>query len=510
MKRAWLAFITIPFLLFYALPVGAVEKEERKWQDETIYFLMVDRFNNGDNSNDLNIDTKDPEAYHGGDFEGVIKQLDYIKDMGFTAIWLSPVFDNAEDGYHGYWVNDFYKIDEHFGSMETFKQLVKEAHKRDIKVILDFVVNHVSPEHPWLKDSSKADWFHPKQAEDGDDQQEREDSWLQGLPDLNQDNPEVREYLIEAAQWWITETDIDGYHLDDVQNVPVDFWSEFTQKIKGAKSDFYLLGEVGSKDPREIAQYDKAGFDGLLDYPLNEDLRTAFAKPDQPLEALLAAAEGNGEVYEAPFLMANFMDNHNTVRFTRDAVQNNQHPGARWRLALTYLYTVPGIPVVYYGSEIALDGGEEPDNRRQMNFMTDKELIDYITQLGELRNQHPSLTRGSFDLLHEKDGMAVYKRTYKDEVSIIAINNTSKSQDVTLTEEELEKDKEMRGMLSGDLVRSTDGKYKLVLDREEAEIYSLADRSGLNIPYLTVMGAVYAAFFLFIFLVWRRAKRKRS
>ena len=114
-------------------------------------------------SNDYDVNREDPKAYQGGDFQGVIDKLDYIKDMGFTAIWLSPVFDNQEKGYHGYWIKDFYNTDEHFGSIEKLKELVDEAHKRDMKVILDFVVNHVGPDHEWVNDPEKADWFHEKQ-----------------------------------------------------------------------------------------------------------------------------------------------------------------------------------------------------------------------------------------------------------------------------------------------------------------------------------------------------------
>jgi hypothetical protein len=208
--------------------------------------------------------------------------------------------------------------------------------------------------------------------------------------------------------------------------------------------------------------------------------------------------------------MGNFMDNHDTVRFTRDAVQNRQHPGTRWKLALTYLYTAPGIPIVYYGSEIALDGGEDPDNRRQMSFRADKELIDYITKIGELRNDLPSLTRGALEVLYEKKGMAVFKRTYKDETAVIAINNTSNTQNITLTSEQLEEDKELRGLLANDLVRSNNGEYNLAIDREEAEIYVLADKTGLNIPYLLAMGAVYSAFFGFIFILIRKARKRKN
>jgi glycosidase len=511
MIKRVITLVLIPFLLFYAFPVGAVEKEERIWQDETIYFLMVDRFNNGDTKNDFKINAKDPLAYHGGDFQGIIDQLDYLKDMGFTAIWLTPIFDNAEKGYHGYWIEDFYQTEEHFGNIDTFKELVNEAHKRDMKIILDFVANHVAPSHPWLSDQSKETWFHEnKGISNWENQEDLENGWIYGLPDLAQENADVEDYLLDAAEWWIKETDIDGYRLDTVKHVPVAFWEKFSNRVKDTKEDFYLLGEVWANDPNYIAQYDKAGIDGFVDYPLHEHLRTAFAKPDQTLDWLFSNWERNNSIYEDPYLMGTFLDNHDTVRFTQDIVQNRQNPGTRWKLALTYLYTTPGIPIVYYGSEIALNGGKDPDNRRQMSFRSDEELIDSIKKIGELRQQLPSLTRGTMEVLYEEKGMAVFKRVYKDEVAVVAINNTSESQHVTLTSRDIESGKELRGLLGNDLVRSKDDKYDIIVDREEAEVYILAEKSGLNIPYLSVMGVVYALFFLFIFLIWKKSKQKKS
>jgi len=508
MKKLILVFITLSLLFVYSFPVAAMEREDRKWQDETIYSIMIDRFNNGDNTNDFEVDTTDPLAYHGGDFEGIIKQLDYIQDMGFTAILLSPVFDNGSKGYHGYWINDLHEPEEHFGSMETFKRLVAEAHKRDMKVILDFVANHVGPDHPWLEDPSKADWFHEeKEISDGDNEEELATHWLDGLPDLNQENPEVRLYLLDAAKWWIEEGDIDGYRLNHVRYVSADFWEEFSKEVKAVKDDFYLLGEVGAQDVSELVQYDGSGMDGFADYPSNDTVRATFAQPDQSMAELFAALEEKENLFQQPSLMANFMDDHNTSRFTRDAISLNEHPGARWRLALTYLYTTPGIPVVFYGSEIALDGGEAPENFGQMNFMTDKELVDYITLLGEIRGQNPSLTRGSMELLYEQEGMAVYKREYEDETAVIAINNTSGTKNVTISAQDLKDDMELRGLLAGDLVRSNQGSYKLVLDREEAEIYVLSERTGINVAYLTAMIIVVLLFILFIVLLKRRAKK---
>jgi hypothetical protein len=175
------------------------------------------------------------------------------------------------------------------------------------------------------------------------------------------------------------------------------------------------------------------------------------------------------------------------------------------------MYTTPGIPIVYYGSEIAIDGGEDPDNRRLMNFRADKELIDFISTLGKVRNEYPALTRGTIEPLYEKDGMGIFKRTYKDQTVVVAINNSSKTQTVELDAADLAENKELKGLLTKDLVRSDEsGTYKLALNREESEIYLLKDKSGLNIPYLAALGTVYALFLLFIYLVWKRGRKNRN
>ena len=483
------------------LAVGAAEKEERKWQDETVYSLMIDRFNNGDQTNDTGVDINDPNGYHGGDFQGIIDQLDYIKEMGFTAISLTPIFANEDGGYHGYWVNDFYQTDERFGSNDLFNKLVDEAHKRDMKVILDFVSGYVGPNHPWVNDPTKKDWFREEQEEVNEESIP--------LPKLNHENPEVKQYLIDAAKWWIKESDIDGYLLDSVGEVPTSFWVDFTNEVKSVKKDFFLLGEVTTNDPVKMESYAETGIDGFVDFSLNEELRKVFPKPDQSFGELFKRLEQNEELGLNSYLMGTFMDNHHTVRFTRDMVENNEHPGPRWKQSLTYLYTTPGIPIVYYGSEIALDGGNSPDNRRQMNFRTDKELIDYMAKLSRVRSQLPSLTRGKMELLYEQDGMAVYKREYQEETSVVAINNTTETQTVAIPAEKLAEgadDKELRGMLNGDLVRDKDKQYTMTIDRDESEIYVLSKKSGINLFYLISLGVVLLSFFVFLILVSKRSR----
>ncbi len=493
------------FLVLFSntLAVGAAEKDGRKWQDEIVYYLMIDRFNNSDQTNDIGVDINDPNGYHGGDFQGIIDQLDYIKGMGFSAISLSPIFANEDNGYHGYWVNDYYKTDEHFGSNDLFIKLVEEAHKRDMKVIVDFVSAYVGKNHPWVNDPMKKDWFQ--------EDQEEKDQKSTSIVKLNHENPEVKQYLIDAAKWWIEESDVDGYRLENVEDVPTSFWIDFSKEVKGVKKDFFLLGEVTTNDPVKMASYAETGIDGFIDYPMNQELRKVFPKPGQSFGELFTRLEQYKEIDLNPYQMGTFMDNHHTVRFTRDMVKNNEHPGPRWRQSFTYLYTTPGIPIVYYGSEIALDGGTTPDNRRQMNFRTDKELIDYMAKLSEVRSKLPSLSRGTMELLYEKDGMTIYKREYQEEMSVVAINNTTETQTVTIPVEKLvenAENMELRGMLNGDLARGKDRQYVLTIDRDESEIYVLSEKSGINIVYLVSFGVVLLSFIAFLILISKRSRQQ--
>lgn len=495
MKQGSFILMLIVCLFIYGFPAGAAENEERRWQDESVYFLMIDRFNNGDLKNDKNVDMNDQNAYHGGDFQGIIDQLDYIQDMGFTLVALTPVFANEDEGYHGYLVNDFYKPDEHFGSLAKFKKLVNEIHKRNMKIMVDLDVCHIGPNHPWLTDPTKQEWIKKNEAE---------------LPALNLENAQVRQYMLKAAVWWMDKTGIDGYRLHSMNDVPLDFWRNLSQVTKQKNADFYLLGDVEASELSQITSYQDAGFDGWLNYPLNTKLKNTFARSDVSIESLFSSLEQTEKAGLDPHVLGNFMDNEQIVRFTNDVIQLNEHPGPRWKQALTFLYTTPGVPIVYYGSEIALDGGEGAANHVQMNFRTDKELADYIAKLGELRTKLPSLTRGTFKVLYEKDGMAVYKRAYKDEISVIAINNTSKTQTIRIPANELKDNKELRGLLNGGLIRSQQSEYMITIDRDFSEIYVLDEITGINLSYILAMSAVLLAFTVFMILVWRKSKANQG
>ncbi|WP_181349169.1 alpha-amylase family glycosyl hydrolase [Thalassobacillus sp. CUG 92003] len=494
-KITALLIMIIPLLLFYALPAGADEKEERKWQDESIYFTMVDRFMNGDFSNDQDADPNDPKAFQGGDLKGVIEKLDYIKDMGFTTIWLTPIMDNGPGGYHGYWIEDFKSVDEHFGTLEDAKRLVEEAHERDMKVIFDFVVNHTGNEHPWLDDPEKENWYHEEKRIMGESQETLENGWLAGLPDLNTENEEVKNYLFDAAEFWIEETGVDGFRLDTVKHVPKSFWADFSNHVKSIDEDFFLLGEVWSENSDYIAGYEEAGIDGFVNYPFYEQASQIFSESGkQSLNPLYNVWERNNDAFSNPHLMGNFLDNHDNKRFTRRAIENDQNPVTRWKLGLTYMFTSPGIPIVYYGSEVPLDGGEDPDNRRMMNFKAgDQDLNQRLDKLNAMRDQYPALTRGAFEQLYDDEGMTVFKRSLDHQTLVVAINNDQSTRTAEL--ESLPNDHQLRGLLHDGLVRSqSDGTYKLSLEREQADVFLLEENQGINWLFISFVLGVMGIF----------------
>ncbi|WP_043933091.1 alpha-amylase family glycosyl hydrolase [Bacillus sp. EB01] len=510
MKGKLAAFFLIPFLLIWALPVQGFEREARLWQDEMVYSIMIDRFNNS-SKDTAGINAKDPLAYNGGDFQGIIDRLGYIKDMGFTAIMLSPIFENVENGYHGYWVDDYFKTEEHFGSVKKFKELVSEAHSLDMKVIIDFPANNVGKNSKLVQEKGQ-DWFHAEQEAGSDgNRQQQLNGWQDGLPDLAHENPDVQDYLIDAGKWWISETDIDGYRLSDADKVPADFWSEFSKAVKTEKENVYLIADFGTSDSELLKEYRNAGFNGYYDYTSFDEIRKAFSQPDGDLGGIFTKWEQAQVNSDNPYETGTFMDHQDTVRFTREIISNNIFPGTPWKQALTYMYTTPGIPIVYYGSEIALDGGEAPDNRKLMNFRSDKELIDHIGKLSDLRQMLPSLTRGTMEKLYEQDGIAVFKRVFDDETTIIAINNSSKTREIKLAPEQVESEgMELRGLLKGDESEGSDEGYTLILDREESEVYVLSEKQGLNLALMGSVALVWIGFAVFLIILAKRSRKKTN
>lgn len=387
---------------------------------DLIYFIMPDRFYDGDLTNNADTDKSNPGTFHGGDIKGIIKKLDYIKSLGTTAIWLTPVFLNAPSGYHGYWIYDFYKIDPHFGTMDDLKTMVSEAHKRNMKVIIDYVVNHTGQNSPWLTDGKHNGWFHPKMdIANYDDQKQCENGWLAGLPDLDQSNHDVKKYFMDNSIWFIKNTGIDGMRLDTVKHVTKEFWNEFSYNIKSKYPEFYLLGEAWSGSIPFIEDYHKVGIDGMIDYPLYFGIKDAFSEFGSTDKLIKTINEHS--MYSNPEINGIFIDNHDNKRFITGAGDNGLK---RLELALTFIMTYPSIPVVYYGTEIGMEGGNDPDNRRDMEWdkVNSSKVIDFYRNLTSIRNSTPALYSSEFKLNNYNSYFISYARGKGNDAIYVAMN----------------------------------------------------------------------------------------
>jgi alpha-amylase len=392
------------------------------WRDEAIYMVMTDRFRNGDPTNDQDSVPGRADWWQGGDLQGIIDELDYIKGLGMTAIWITPVAEQMPGGYHGYWTLDPYKVDPHLGSLSTLRELVRKAHEKTLKVVLDVVPNHLGAGHPWLGDGAHAGWFHPDCPINFSDQASVENCWLAGLPDLNTENPGVRAYLIDWANWLVDQTGVDGFRVDATRHLSKDFLRAFTSAIRVRHPNFWFLGEVFSSGYRYQSGFLDAGLDAVTDFGTYDNVRVGL-DPRGNLAQLatspsLAADLGAGR----EDARAIFIDNHDVPRFVgRDP--SDAATKARLEQALVYLFTMPGTPILYYGTEVALPGGPDPDDRRPMPWTGGDELVrSLVREVAMVRQVASSLRRGSFDEIQSERGLVVYERRGGPDVAVVAIN----------------------------------------------------------------------------------------
>jgi 1,4-alpha-glucan branching enzyme len=411
------------------VPIHTFADEKREWRDEVVYSIMIDRFNNGEPKNDKQLEVGNLEGYQGGDIRGIIKRLDYIKEMGFTTVMLSPLFESGK--YDGLDVRNFQKVNEHFGTENDVKELVQEAHAKGMKVIFQFPL--------------------------GENEQQ----------------------VIDAMKWWIKEVDLDGSYVIHSEKKSRSFWDDVQKDMQVIKKDFRIM-------TKEDSEY-------------NEKIVESFSKVDVSVKPLYDVSKKEEE-------FVTFLDNQDTKRFARIAKENMNYPPSRLKLALTYLLTSPGIPNFYYGTEIALDGGDTPDNRRLMDFKSDEKFVQHITKLGELRQARPSLRHGTFELLYDKDGMSVLKRKYKDEVTLVAINNTKETQKVALPVSAIGEKQELRGLLEDEIIREENGNFYLVLKREESNVYKVNGETGVNWLFISLIVGVNVLFIAFLIAVKKRRK----
>lgn len=430
---------------------------------DVIYLIMTDRFADGDATNDDPVSERaKPRGWHGGDLRGILEHLDYLQDLGITTVWITPVYQNHEPGsYHGYGATDLYAVDEHFGSLDDLKALSSALHKRGMKLVLDMVPNHIGPAHPWVDDEPEPDWFHGTKAHhdkaQGEfkpitdphapwrDQKDVTEGWFADLlPDMNQENPVVAQYLTQNAIWWTEESALDGIRLDTFPYIKRSFYTGYHAQLFGLWPHLTDVGEVYNGDPTITSAFaggvTRNGADtGLytpFDFPTFFALRDIFLK-GQPFTRL----DGQWRMdplYPHPERLVPFLGNHDTPRFMGE-------PGATPRqleLAFTVLLTMRGTPQIYSGDEIAMTGGGDPDNRHDFpgGFPGDPqnafsaatrtagqtELHDWVRGLLELRKAHSALQGGDQQVLKAEGTQLVYTRTDAHEQLVLAVNNSDK------------------------------------------------------------------------------------
>ena len=425
---------------------------------DVMYLIMTDRFADGDAANDgpdHAAELAKPRGWHGGDLRGVGDHLDYLQSLGITTVWITPVYanENEPDSYHGYGATDLYKVDPHYGTLADLQALGAALHARHMKLVLDMVPNHVGPANPWVEDEPEPDWFHGTKAHhteaQGDfaplvdphaawrDQENTLDGWFANvLPDMNEENPDVAQYLIQNTVWWVEQSGADGIRIDTFPYVDRPFWHAYHAELHSVFPELTSVGEVFNPDPMITSAFAS----GVTRNDLNGDVDTGLWTPfdfptyfalrdvllhGKPMSEL-AKILGEDSLYPHPERLVPFLGNHDTMRFMSE-------PGAtaaNMRLGFAILLTMRGMPQIYSGDELAMPGGKDPDNRHNFpggfpaelstdtpNAFVAKDrtpqqsaMFDWVQHLLQLRAQTPELTEGQEQMLHADDDTLIYVR----------------------------------------------------------------------------------------------------
>ena len=476
---------TVPYELKQRTRKG--EDIEGFTAQDVLYLIMPDRFANGDPSNDVvegmlenKVDRNEQYARHGGDLKGIEDHLDYIADLGITAIWLNPTQENdmPDGSYHGYAITDYYQIDRRFGNNGEFKQLVDKAHAKGLKVVMDMIFNHCGSENYLFKDRPSDDWFNfkshfvPTSYKTASVQDlhaadyERKiatDGWFtQVMPDLNQRNRHVARYLIQSSIWWIEFAGINGIRQDTHPYADFDFMAEWCKEVLEEYPNFNIVGETWLNSNVLVSFWQK---DSKLAAPRNSNLPTVM---DFPLQGLMNKAFDEETtdwagglywlydyitqdlVYANPMNLLTFLDNHDTSRFyTREEQTKNI---TRYKQALLYLLTTRGIPQIYYGTEILMPGDKgEGDGTLRRDFpggwtgdktncftregrtKLQNEAFDYTRKLLNWRKGNEAVGKGTLKHFSIANGTYVYERKYGNQSAVIIMNGTDKPQELDLT-----------------------------------------------------------------------------
>lgn len=459
----------VPFYL--DPPLDSRANSQSITNEDVIYLIVTDRFSDGDPANNKGVDRKNPRAWHGGDFKGIAKRIPYLKELGVTAIWLTPWYDNPDEAnqcdkpwcpntnYHGYHAIDHYGVENHFGSMADLRVLIQECHRNGIKVVQDQVANHVGIQHPWAKRPPLDNWFNPFSQNTfnnsvllspNSSNAERDDlikGWFNELlPDLNQDEPEVSRYLIQNALWWIGKTGIDGIRQDTIQYMPRAFILDWSAAIKKQYPNYWMVGEVFEEDSAQTAffQGGRKGWDGIdtelpsvFDFKLWRTSQEVFTgkKPARALRDVLKYDGLYGNIDNVTLLT----NNHDTDRFM--SLKGATLEGSMMHTA--FVLSTRGIPQLYYGEEIGMTGGHDPDNRGDFpgGFSGDpknaftktgrspdqQRMFEWVREWIKIRRSRLPMKQGrTIDLFYDNDAYVFARESRIGNMSawnIVAFNN---------------------------------------------------------------------------------------
>ncbi len=434
-------------------------------KDAVFYEIFPDRFYNGDKKNDPPIVSRwgDPptrDNFFGGDLQGILDKLDYLEELGITAIYLTPIFKASAN--HKYDTTDYLEIDPAFGSKDILKKLVSQAHNKGIRIILDGVFNHCGFDFWAFQDLRKngpesryAEWFFPQNFpihEDPPNYSACFGAWR--MPKLNTSSHEVTEYLLKVGTYWIEESDVDGWRLDTAWKVPMDFWRKFRERVKNKKPDAYIVGEVF----RYMDHWVRGDtLDATMNYCLWDQAlyfcsgKYADAEDfDYDNQCLL-------DIYgkSAPYQL-NLLGSHDRMRL----MTFYENDIKKIIMTVVFYFTYMGAPLVYYGEEIGMEGGEDPDCRRPMIWDEGKwnmEINTLYRALIQARRVHPALRSTNFQKLLTFNGVYAYYRFLAEDEAIVIMNPNQDSASLTISLPKSTSKTRWRDLLSGKIFTAISG-----------------------------------------------------
>lgn len=455
---------------------------------DVLYLIMPDRFANGDTSNDVipgmlenKIDRNGQYARHGGDFKGVSDHLDYIHDLGVTAIWFNPVLENdmPESSYHGYATTDYYKVDRRFGTNEEFVQLVDQVHAKGMKVVMDMIFNHCGSEHFFFTDRPSRDWFnypdkyvqtsyktttqHDPYASAYDKKLAIDGWFVESMPDLNQRNPHVAKYLIQNSIWWIEYSGLDGIRQDTHPYADYDMMARWCKEVTEEYPDFNIVGETWLNNNVAISFWQKdsklaapgnSNLRSVMDFPLMGAMENAFDEETNMWDRGLARIYeylGQDIIYANPMELLIFLDNHDTSRFYRNEEQTSNLN--RLKQAIAFLLTTRGIPQIYYGTEILMAADKsEGDGYLRRDFpggwpedkvnafsasgrtKQQNEAFDFMRKVLNWRKGNEAIAKGTLKHFVPTDGVYVYERKYNGKSVVVILSGSDSEKTIDLVQ----------------------------------------------------------------------------